>query len=214
MLPREARSRRVSAAVDRPLHIVKSLDPAREEGGECREPYGVTAPWVRLSPGPFWVTVKGWRIAPQRFGWRKPRRGGTEREADWRCFLHGSVVSVPDEHPAAPSARSEVFRYKLDRGDDPWLPIVLRFTVTEKSHIRIVPAGGHLWELLAMTGQRGAALTAEVLDALLGWTLLVETRVPTHHRVRPGQHRGSPIAHPLQHSWGYAVSEAKPPKIT
>lgn len=203
----------MSVSQPRPLHVVKPLDPAREEGGELREPYGITPAWAKLPAGPYWVTVKGWAIAPQRFGWRKPRKGHTEKELDWRVFLHAAVAAVPDHHPEAPAARSEVFRHQLAVAEAPWIPIALRFTVTAKTEIRIVPAGGHLWELLAITGQRGAALTAEVMDSWLGWTLLVETRVPTHHRARKGQRQGPAIPAALQHSLGYAISDAKPPKM-
>jgi hypothetical protein len=203
----------VSPSAARPshLHVAQPLDLARETGGELRDPYGLTPAWAKLPPGPYWVTVKGWRIAPQRFGWRKPRRGEKEREQDWRVFLHAVVTAVPDAHPQAAEARSSVFHYQLDTGAAPWIPVALRFSVTEKSELRIVPAGGHLWELLAITGQRGAALTADVMDSWLGWTLLVETRIPTHHRRRPGQHQGPAIPPALQHAWGYAVSDARSP---
>jgi hypothetical protein len=194
------------------LHVVARTadDPAREQGGQVLAPYGDKI-FAKLTDGPYWVLVKGWVIRPQRFGWRKPQRDEKERTLDWRVFLHGPVVAVPTDHPNAPTARSEVFQWRLQHDEEPWVPIVLRFAVTETTKVRIVPPGGQLWELLAITGHRNQQLTADVLDTLIGWTLKVDTRVTKFHRGRGGKRRGAPVPAALQHSFGGAVSDAKPP---
>jgi len=188
------------------LHIAAPPDDARESGGEWRDPYGGTkAPFALLPEGPYWTRVRGWRIRPMRFGWRAPRRGMTEREWDWRVFLQGPVYKVADTHPDAPAARSALFQYKTKHDADPWISIVLRFTVTEKSEARIVPPGGELWKLLALIGHRNAPLTADVLDTVIGRTLCTETTVTTEQRARGSQRRVS-IPMELRESKGHAVT--------